>query len=107
MIFKGKCSWTSLAVQWLRLCTSSAGSTGSVPGWGTKIPHAAGRVQKEKKKKKKKAIVLKFRETDPLQSDESYRPFLEKLICIQNFAYNIMGSTDYLKPIYMGSGATG
>ena len=32
---------TSLAVQWLRLHTSTAGVTGSIPGQGTKIPHAA------------------------------------------------------------------
>ena len=32
---------TSLAVQWLRLCASNAGGTGSIPGQGTKIPHAA------------------------------------------------------------------
>ena len=31
---------TSLVVQWLRLCAASAGGTGSVTGWGTKIPHA-------------------------------------------------------------------
>ena len=31
---------TSLVIQCLRLCPSSAGGTGSVPGWGTKIPHA-------------------------------------------------------------------
>ena len=29
----------SLEVQWLRLCTSTAQGTGSVPGEGTKIPH--------------------------------------------------------------------
>ena len=28
----------SLAVQWLGLRTSTAGGTGSIPGWGTKIP---------------------------------------------------------------------
>ena len=33
--------WTSLVVQWLRLCTSTAGGMGSIPGWGTKIPQAA------------------------------------------------------------------
>ena len=32
---------TSLAVQWLRLCTSNARGTGSTPGQGNKIPHAA------------------------------------------------------------------
>ena len=29
-------------VQWLRLCTSNAGATGSISGWGTKIPRASG-----------------------------------------------------------------
>ena len=27
-------------VQWLRLLTFTARSLGSIPGWGTKIPHA-------------------------------------------------------------------
>ena len=27
-------------VQWLRFCASNAGDTGSIPGRGTKIPHA-------------------------------------------------------------------
>ena len=31
---------TSLEVQRLRLCTSTAGAVGSIPGGGTKIPHA-------------------------------------------------------------------
>ena len=26
--------------QWLRLQASNAGGAGSIPGWGTKIPHA-------------------------------------------------------------------
>ena len=29
-----------LAVQWLRLCASTARGTDSIPGWGTKILHA-------------------------------------------------------------------
>ena len=32
-------SGTSLVVQWSRLHASKAGSVGSIPGWGTKIPH--------------------------------------------------------------------
>ena len=32
---------TSLAVQRLRLCVSTAGGVGLIPGQGTKIPHAA------------------------------------------------------------------
>ena len=38
---------TSLAVQWLKLCISTAGGTGSIPGQGTKIPHAMQRGQKK------------------------------------------------------------
>ena len=34
---------TSLAVQCLRLCAAAAVGTSSVPGWETKIPHAAWR----------------------------------------------------------------
>ena len=30
---------TSLEVQWLRLCASNAGGTGSIPSQGTKVPH--------------------------------------------------------------------
>ena len=40
---------TSLAVQWLTLCTPNAGATGLIPGWGTKIPHVARHGQKKKK----------------------------------------------------------
>ena len=32
---------TSLAVQWLRLCTSNAGGIGLIPGQGTEISHIA------------------------------------------------------------------
>ena len=41
---------TSLAAQWLRLHAPNAGSTRSIPGGGTKIPHAAQRGQKKKEK---------------------------------------------------------
>ena len=37
---------TSLAVQWLRLCASTAGGMGLIPGQGTKILHAAQHSQK-------------------------------------------------------------
>ena len=42
---------TSLAVQWLRLCASTAGGTGSIPVQGTKILHARAVQQKKKKKR--------------------------------------------------------
>ena len=41
---------TSLAVQWLGLHASTAGGSGSIPGRGTKILHAAQHSQKKKKK---------------------------------------------------------
>ena len=37
---------TSLAVKWLRLCASNARDAGSIPGQGTKIPHATQQGQK-------------------------------------------------------------
>ena len=40
-------SWTSLAVQWLRLPTSNARGVDSIPGWGTKILHALQHSQKK------------------------------------------------------------
>ena len=40
----------SLAVQWLGFCASTAGGTGSIPGWGTKILQAERHGQKKKKK---------------------------------------------------------
>ena len=43
----------SLVVQG-RLCTSNAWGTGLIPGWGTKILHAAWYRQKNLKKKLKK-----------------------------------------------------
>ena len=41
---------TSLAVQWLRLHTSTVGGVGSIPDWGTRILHATWCSQKMKKK---------------------------------------------------------
>ena len=38
-------------VQWLRPHASNAGGTGSIRGWGTKIPHAMRPKNKERKKK--------------------------------------------------------
>ena len=42
-------------VQWLRLGASTAGGAGSIPGWGTKIPHAA--LQKKKKRRRVDEIL--------------------------------------------------
>ena len=47
----------SWAGQWLRLHASIARDTGSIPGWGTKIPHAALSSHKIKKSVKAKKIM--------------------------------------------------
>ena len=39
---------TSLAVQWLRLCASTAWGVGLIPCWGTKIHMPRGNSQKKK-----------------------------------------------------------
>ena len=49
-LFKNAHCGTSLAVQWLRLCPSTAGGMGSIPGWGTKMPHATAPCSEAKKK---------------------------------------------------------
>ena len=41
---------TSLVVQWLSLCASTAGGVSLIPLWGTKIPHAKGATKKKKGK---------------------------------------------------------
>ena len=41
---------SSLAVQWLGLCTPTAKVPGSIPGQGTKIPHVMWCGQKKKKR---------------------------------------------------------
>ena len=49
IFFKSKISQgTSLAIQWLRLCTSTAECVSLICGWGTKIPHAMRCSQTEK-----------------------------------------------------------
>ena len=41
-------------IQWLGLLTVTIEGLGSIPGWGTKIPHATPMQQKKKKEKKNK-----------------------------------------------------
>ena len=40
---------TFLVVQWFRLCASTAGAVGSIPGWETKILYARSCAAKKKK----------------------------------------------------------
>ena len=50
---------TSLVVQWLRRCLAMQGDDGSIPDWGTKIPHAAEQLS--------------------LQADQAHMPQLDSL----------------------------
>ena len=55
---------TSLVVQWLRLCISTAEGAGSIPGRGTKIPHAAWHSKKKRKKNPQKTSKQKEENKD-------------------------------------------
>ena len=46
-------------IQWLRLCTFTAGDTNSIPSQGTKIPCATCNGKKVEKRKKKAFIISK------------------------------------------------
>ena len=60
---------TCLAVQWLRLHASTAGGTGSIPGQGTKIPHAAWRGQKNQKaNRQKNYLKMDYRPKHKMQN---------------------------------------
>ena len=49
----------SLVVPWLRLCTFNSEAAGSVPGQGTRIPHAMQRGQNKKTNNKNYASLAK------------------------------------------------
>ena len=66
---KKACCTTSLAVQWLRFHTSTAGDVGSTPGWETKIPHAIKCGPKRVLKKKKVLHSAESPWTSKLKSD--------------------------------------
>ena len=64
-------------VQWLRLCASNAEGTDSIPGWGTKIPHAVWYSKKKKKKKKCLEINILWQFQDLLK--EKYKILVREI----------------------------
>ena len=58
-------------VPWLRLPTSVAGGTTSIPGWGTKISYAAWCGKKKKSKTKQKTPKQTNKITDYMEQVES------------------------------------
>ena len=53
--------WTSLVVQWLGLCTSNVGGSGSIPGRGAVIPNAMWHGQKNPKGRQMLLVWLGLR----------------------------------------------
>ena len=76
---------TSLAVQWLRLHTPSAGDAGSSPVWGTKIPHAVLIIANLKnfKKKKKRTITWKLAPLQKINHNQQNCTALNQTVFIQ------------------------
>ena len=70
---------TSLEVQWLGLCASTAGDLGSIPDQGTKIPYA---IQKKEEKKKKYTIHLNSFITGIYFSNFMFLRVIQSLVCI-------------------------
>ena len=65
-------------VQWLGLHASNVGGTGSIPGRGTRIPHAHSAAKKLKNLKinknlKNKKIQLKHRNSEKLEVQDRKR----------------------------------
>ena len=56
---KNRVLGTSQTVQWFRLCATTAGGLGSIPGQGTKILDAAQCSQRQNKTNNKKIIFQK------------------------------------------------
>ena len=79
-------SKTFLVVQWLRLHTSNAGDVDSIPGWGTKIPHATH----HGKKKQQHTFLADFR----LSSKSLPRNYLQLL-----YDWHCSGDQDMNKTI--------
>ena len=67
-------------VQWLRLCSPNAGDTGSIPGWGTKIPHLMEQLSPPATRTEaisSRSLCAATREASTLQQ-EAQAPRLEK-----------------------------
>ena len=69
--YKNKTCGTSLVVQWLRLCTSNAGRTGSFPGSGTKIPHASWCGQKKQQQNKTRPVYINYLQGTQFRSKDT------------------------------------
>ena len=59
---KKKKTRNPLAVQWLGFRASTAGGMGSIPGQGTKIPHAMQHGQKERERETNKGFLSQIQD---------------------------------------------
>ena len=71
-------------VQWLRLHASNAGSMGSIPGGGTKIPHIIGMAKSSFKKLKQRNQIIDKQKGYIVQHKE-----IQSLFC-NNFKWSII-----------------
>ena len=74
---------TSLAVQWLRLCASSALGSTSTLGWGTRIPHATEHDQTTTIKANKQNYLL----NNWINNQAFFKKKIKGLWCMMNINY--------------------
>ena len=95
---------TSLAVQWLKLCTSTAGGMGSIPGWETKILHAVQCSQNMNNKNKFVNICLCTRVCSLGVIQCALRRMCIVLLLVEcsiNISYLLIMFTDFLSTFLM------
>ena len=74
----------SLAVQWLRLHTSTARDTGPIPGWGIKILHVMWQKKKKKERERNKDQSLRI----SIFSLRKQSVYLCVCLCVSDLATN-------------------
>ena len=78
--------WTSLVVQWLRLCAPSAGGSGLIPGQGTRYHMLQLKILYASTKKR--AHVLRLR-----PSAAKYRKPFQKIVTLKKNYFDCAGSS--------------
>ena len=92
MLFLKKRAGNSVVVQWLRIHASTAGGTGSIPGWGTKISHATHSAAKNKNNKiKMKCLAnsMRYLLKGILQFGLSHKPLFGTYLALPSLVPSI------------------
>ena len=88
---------TSLAVQWLRLCSSNAGGAGSIPGLGNKILHGVCVTQPKIKKIKWTGQGCHYVLFSSKILCQNYFPLLQSLLLFPSKSFSTLLSDQPLK----------